>query len=67
MFPAEIHIEQAGVTVKIPGLFKGDSKFFDYQHIASVGCKGTNDWILYRNIFTLVELKFQLMGLQVAR
>lgn len=36
IFPAEIHIEASGVTIKIPGLFSGESKFFDFQHIASV-------------------------------
>ena len=39
IFPSEIHIEQNGVTVKIPGLFGGDSKFFDFHHIASVDVK----------------------------
>jgi len=39
IFPAEIHIEQNGVTVKIPGLFGGDTKFFDFKHIASVDVK----------------------------
>ena len=36
VFPAEIHIEPTGLTVKIPGLFRGESKFFDYQQLASV-------------------------------
>jgi hypothetical protein len=39
VFPAQIHIEQTGVTVKIPGLFRGDTKFFDYNLIASVDVK----------------------------
>jgi hypothetical protein len=39
IFPSEIHIEGNGVTVKIPGLFGGDSKFFDFHHIASVDVK----------------------------
>lgn len=39
IFPSEIHIEPTGVTVKIPGLFGGDSKFFDFHHIASVDVK----------------------------
>lgn len=36
IFPAEIHVETTGVTIKIPGLFSGESKHFDFQHIASV-------------------------------
>ena len=36
IFPAEIHVEPTGVTIKIPGLFSGDSKYFDFQNIASV-------------------------------
>lgn len=39
VFPAQIHIEQTGVTVKIPGLFRGDTKFFAYNLIASVDVK----------------------------
>src|ERR1035437_4418609 len=36
IFPAEIHVEPTGVTIKIPGLFSGESKYFDFQNIASV-------------------------------
>lgn len=36
IFPAEIIIEQNGLTVKIPGLFSGHSKHLDYQNIGEV-------------------------------
>lgn len=36
IFPAEIHVEQTGITIKIPGLFSGESKYFDFPNIASV-------------------------------
>lgn len=36
LFPAEIHLDPTGVTIKIPGLFSGETKHFDYDHIASV-------------------------------
>jgi hypothetical protein len=36
LFPNEIHLESNGITVKIPGLFSGESKHFDFVHIASV-------------------------------
>ena len=36
IFPAEIYFDPAGVTIKIPGLFSGETKHFDYDHIASV-------------------------------
>ena len=36
LFPTEIHLESTGITVKIPGLFSGESKHFDFTHIASV-------------------------------
>jgi hypothetical protein len=36
IFPAEIYLDPAGVTIKIPGLFSGETKHFDYDHIASV-------------------------------
>ncbi len=36
MFPTEIYLESTGLTIKIPGLFKGESKQFDFDHIASV-------------------------------
>lgn len=36
VFPAEIHVEPTGITIKIPGLFRGDSKYFDFHNIASV-------------------------------
>ncbi len=37
IFPAEIHCEEHGLTVKIPGLFSGESQYFDYKQISSVG------------------------------
>ena len=36
IFPAEIHIEPTGISVKIPGFFSGESKYFDFYNIASV-------------------------------
>lgn len=36
LFPAEIHIEEAGLTVKIPGFFGGKSTFLSYNDISSV-------------------------------
>lgn len=36
IFPAEIYLEPTGITIKIPGLFSGETKHFDYNHIASV-------------------------------
>ncbi len=36
IFPAEIYLEPSGVTLRFPGLFKGETKHFDYAHIASV-------------------------------
>lgn len=36
IFPAEIHIENTGLTVRIPGLFKGKSEYFDYKNITNV-------------------------------
>ncbi len=36
MFPTEIYLESTGITIKIPGLFKGETKQFDFNHIASV-------------------------------
>jgi uncharacterized membrane protein YdbT with pleckstrin-like domain len=36
LFPAEICIEQQGVTLKIPGLFSGNEKTIPYTRIASV-------------------------------
>lgn len=35
-FPAEIHIEETGLTVKIPELFGGKSTFLSYKDISSV-------------------------------
>lgn len=39
LFPASISIEASGVTVKIPGFFSGESKYFDFRDIASVDVK----------------------------
>jgi hypothetical protein len=36
IFPTEIYLEPTGITIKIPGLFSGESKHFDFNHIASV-------------------------------
>jgi hypothetical protein len=36
VFPAEIIIEPNGLTVKIPGLFSGQSRHLDYQNIGEV-------------------------------
>ncbi|HTB52300.1 MAG TPA: SHOCT domain-containing protein [Ferruginibacter sp.] len=36
LFPSEIYLESTGITIKIPGLFSGETKHFDYNHIASV-------------------------------
>lgn len=36
IFPAEIDIEETGLTVKIPGFFKNRSQFLDYKQIGDV-------------------------------
>lgn len=36
IFPAEIHIEENGIKVKIPGFFGGDTRYIDFEHISSV-------------------------------
>lgn len=36
LFPAEIYLESTGITIRIPGLFSGETKQFDFNHIASV-------------------------------
>ncbi len=36
IFPAEIHIEENGIKVKIPGFFSGDTRFINYEHITAV-------------------------------
>jgi Short C-terminal domain len=36
IFPSEIYLEPTGITIRIPGLFKGETKQFDFNHIASV-------------------------------
>ncbi|MFD1628662.1 hypothetical protein [Pseudopedobacter beijingensis] len=36
IFPAEIHLEENGVTVKIPGFLSGKTKFMNYEHITAV-------------------------------
>lgn len=36
LFPAEIHIEESGLTVKIPGFLGGKSTFLSYSDISSV-------------------------------
>lgn len=36
IFPAEIIIDQDGVTLKIPGLFSGNEKTIPYTRISSV-------------------------------
>ncbi|MEN9907597.1 MAG: hypothetical protein RLZZ540_738 [Bacteroidota bacterium] len=36
IFPAEIHIEENGIKVKIPGFLSGDTRFINYENISSV-------------------------------
>ena len=36
IFPDEIYLEPTGISIKIPGLFSGEIKQFDFNHIASV-------------------------------
>ena len=36
IFPDEIYLEPTGISIKIPGLFSGETKQFDFNHIASV-------------------------------
>lgn len=36
LFPAEIIIDQDGITLKIPGLFSGNEKTIPYTRISSV-------------------------------
>lgn len=36
IFPSEIYLELTGITIKVPGLFSGETKQFDFNHIASV-------------------------------
>ena len=36
IFPDEIYLEPNGISIKIPGLFSGETKQFDFNHIASV-------------------------------
>lgn len=36
LFPAEIFVDQDGVTLKIPGLFSGNEKTIPYTRISSV-------------------------------
>ncbi|MBS1623419.1 MAG: hypothetical protein JST83_05330 [Bacteroidetes bacterium] len=36
VFPAEIVLEESGLVVRIPGLFSDETRYFDYDHIASV-------------------------------
>ncbi len=36
VFPAEIYTEENGVTIKIPGLFSGDTTTIAYESISAV-------------------------------
>lgn len=36
IFPAEIHIEENGIKVRIPGFLGGDTKFIDYANISGM-------------------------------
>lgn len=36
LFPSEIHIEESGILVKIPNLFKGKSEYFAFDKISNV-------------------------------
>lgn len=34
LFPAEIYTEDSGIRIKIPGFFRGDTKFINYENIS---------------------------------
>jgi hypothetical protein len=36
LFPAEIFVEETGITIKIPGLFSGDETSVSYSSISAV-------------------------------
>lgn len=36
IFPAEIHVEENGIKVRIPGFLSGDTRFIDYENISAV-------------------------------
>ena len=36
LFPAEIHVDKFGVTLKVPGLFNGKEKSLGFDKISSV-------------------------------
>ena len=36
VFPTEINLEENSVEVKIPGIFRGDSKYLNYQDITAI-------------------------------
>jgi PH (Pleckstrin Homology) domain-containing protein len=36
VFPAEIHLEENSIEIKVPGLFSGDSKYLNYEDITSI-------------------------------
>jgi hypothetical protein len=36
VFPAEIHLEENNIEIKVPGLFSGDSKYLNYEDITSI-------------------------------
>ena len=36
VFPAEIHLEENSIEIKVPGLFSGDSKYINYEDITSI-------------------------------
>ena len=36
LFPTEIYLEEAGITIKKSGMFKRETKQFDFNHITSI-------------------------------
>jgi|GEM_PF-749733 len=36
LFPAEVHIEQYGIKVRIPSFFSGDTKYINFEDISAV-------------------------------
>jgi len=36
VFPAEIHLEENSIEIKVPGLFSGDSKYLTYEDITAI-------------------------------
>ncbi len=36
IFPAEIHVEEDGIKVRIPGFLSGDTKFITFDNISAI-------------------------------